>query len=123
MSMYADDAAVFVYPSPNDLRATTHILKIFREASGLITNLDKIEYYPIRCDDPDLERLLVDHQMAQFPCLYLGLPLHFKKLPKHMVLPLVQKIGNRLPGWKRNMLTYRGRELLVKTILSSMPTS
>jgi hypothetical protein len=121
--MYADDAAVFVYPSPNDLRATTHILKIFREASSLITNLDKIEYYPIRCDDPDLERLLVDHQMAQFPCLYLGLPLHFKKLPKHMVPPLVQKIGNRLPGWKRNMLTYPGRELLVKTILSSMPTS
>jgi hypothetical protein len=39
-----------------------------------------------------------------------------------MILPLVQKIGNQLPGWKRNLLTYPGRELLVKMVLSSMPT-
>jgi hypothetical protein len=37
-------------------------------------------------------------------------------------MPLVQKIGNRLPGWKRNMFTYPGRELLVKMVLSVMPT-
>jgi hypothetical protein len=39
-----------------------------------------------------------------------------------MILPLVQKIGNWLPGWKRNLLSYPRRELLVKMILSSMPT-
>jgi hypothetical protein len=44
MSMYVDDATL-VNPSPNDLRATEHILRIFGEASGLITNLDKTEYY------------------------------------------------------------------------------
>jgi hypothetical protein len=27
-----------------------------------------------------------------------------------------------LPGWKRRFLTYPGRELIVKTILTSMPT-
>jgi hypothetical protein len=27
-----------------------------------------------------------------------------------------------LPGWKRNLLTYPGRELLVKTILSAIST-
>jgi hypothetical protein len=39
-----------------------------------------------------------------------------------MLHHVVQKIGDRLPDWKRNLLTYPGRELLVKTILSSMPT-
>jgi hypothetical protein len=32
----------------------------------------------------------------------------------------VQKIGNRLPGWERNLLSYPGRELLVKTVLTTM---
>jgi hypothetical protein len=53
--------------------------------------------------------------------MYLGIPLHYKKLPKHMIQPLVQKIGNKLLGWKRNLLSYPRRELLVKVVLTSMP--
>jgi hypothetical protein len=36
--------------------------------------------------------------------------------------PVVQKIGNRLPGWKRGLLSYPRRESLVKSVLSSMST-
>jgi hypothetical protein len=36
-----------------------------------------------------------------------------------MILP---KIGNRLSGWKRNLLSCPGRELLVKAVLTAMPT-
>jgi hypothetical protein len=60
--------------------------------------------------------------VSQFPCKYIGLPLHFKKPSRSMLQPLIQKIGNILPRWKRNLLAYPGRELLVKTILSVMPT-
>jgi hypothetical protein len=63
-----------------------------------------------------------DRIFFAFPCTYLGLPLHFKKLSRAMIFQLVQKIGDRLLGWKRNLLTYLGRELLVKIVLSSMPT-
>jgi hypothetical protein len=122
MSLLTDDATIFINLTTNELRATRYILKIFGEASGLITNLDKTEYYPIRCQDLDHERLLQDRHVAQFPWMYLGLPLHYKRLPRYMIMSLVQKIGNGLPGWKRNMFTYPGRELLVKTVLSAMPT-
>jgi hypothetical protein len=47
MSMYTDDAAIFINLTANELRATRYILKIFGEASWLISNLDKTEYYPI----------------------------------------------------------------------------
>jgi hypothetical protein len=60
MSMYTDDIVVFINPTANDLRATKHILKIFGEASWLITNLDKTKFYPLRCHDLDLEHLLQD---------------------------------------------------------------
>jgi hypothetical protein len=54
--------------------------------------------------------------------MYLGLPLHYKKLPKRMVQPMVEKIGKRLPGWKRWLLPYPGCELLIKTVLTAIPT-
>jgi hypothetical protein len=48
MSLYADDVAVFITPTVQDLITMKHILNLFGEASGLITNLDKTEFYPIR---------------------------------------------------------------------------
>jgi hypothetical protein len=50
------------------------------------------------------------------------MPLHYKRLPKAAISPLVHKIGNQMSGWKMIFLTYPGRELLVKTVLSSVPT-
>jgi hypothetical protein len=45
MALYADDAAVFIKPSKQDLQITSCILGIFAEASGLSTNLDKTQFY------------------------------------------------------------------------------
>jgi hypothetical protein len=39
-----------------------------------------------------------------------------------MLQPVIEKIGNSLPGWKKNFLSYLGRELLVKYVLSAMPS-
>jgi hypothetical protein len=35
---------------------------------------------------------------------------------------MVQKVGNRLLDWKRNLLSYPGREPHVKSVLSAIPT-
>jgi hypothetical protein len=35
---------------------------------------------------------------------------------------VVQKVANKMLGWKKNLLTYPGRELLVKPVLTAMPT-
>jgi hypothetical protein len=39
-----------------------------------------------------------------------------------MMQPVIQKIIDRLLGWKRNFFSYPGIELLVKSVLSAMPT-
>jgi hypothetical protein len=39
-----------------------------------------------------------------------------------MLQPVIEKIGNSLPDWKNNFLSYPGRELLVKYVLSAMPS-
>jgi hypothetical protein len=40
-----------------------NILKLFREASGLKTNIQKSSFYPIQCGDEDLITL-----QDQLPC-------------------------------------------------------
>jgi hypothetical protein len=83
----------------------------------------KTEIYLIRCEIANLSYLTTFGMIiSNFPCKYLGLPLHYKKPTKQMMQPIIQRIIDKHPGWKRRFLSYPGRELLVKTVLSTMPT-
>jgi hypothetical protein len=44
-------------------------------------------------------------RVRSFPCRYLGLPLHTKKLRKIDFLPLLDKVGGKLPGWKGRLMS------------------
>jgi hypothetical protein len=97
LSLYANVAALFIQPTEQDFLITNHILDIFVESSGLVTNLSKTEFYPIQCDNIDLDFLTSkNYALSSFPCKYLGLPLHFRKPTRDMMQPVVQKISNRL---------------------------
>jgi hypothetical protein len=52
----------------------------------------------------------------------MGLPLHFKKPSKEMMEVVIQKLGDRLHGWKKNFLSFPDREILIKYVISAMPT-
>jgi hypothetical protein len=47
--MYADDVALFLYPSAEDINITLDILHLFGEASGHKNNAEKSNVYPIQC--------------------------------------------------------------------------
>ena len=68
---------LFLRPVASDISVTMDILKIFGEASGLNTNLQKSSVLPIRCGD--LESTTIQNflpcSLAEFPCKYLGLPV------------------------------------------------
>lgn len=122
-SLYADDATVFIHPECQEFQATKLILQKFGAATGLITNLEKTEIYLIQCQLVDLDHVLgTQFQTSQFPCTYLGLPLHFWRLPRTLTQPLVQKVASRLPGWKHKFFTYPERETLLKSVLAAIPT-
>jgi hypothetical protein len=79
--LYADDAAVFLKPINEEVRVVAKILEIFGHASGLNTNRDKCAVFPIQCDNVNLEDVMQHFPCAiqNFPCTYLGLPLHFRQ--------------------------------------------
>jgi hypothetical protein len=63
---------------------------------------------------------LNNHALSAFPCTYFGLLLHIKRLPKALLLSEIQKVTSRITGWQRNLLAYLGREVLVKSMSSSI---
>jgi hypothetical protein len=56
-SLYADDAIVFIKPTTEDLQVTLCILQTFAHASGLTTNLDKTQNFPIQCSETNMDFL------------------------------------------------------------------
>jgi hypothetical protein len=57
-SLYADDAAIFVAPTYDDVSNLARILCNFGSITGLVTNIGKSLVAPIRCIDLDLEHVL-----------------------------------------------------------------
>jgi hypothetical protein len=98
VSLYADAAALFIQPN-EELQVVDHILHIFAEASGLVTNMSKINFYPIRCEGISLVFLAqANREVSNFPYTYLGFPLNTRKPTRAELQPLLLKIANRLPG-------------------------
>jgi hypothetical protein len=124
VSLYADDAAVFVQPTKEDVATVAETLELFGQVSGLLTNRSKCAVYPIRCDNINLEEVMEGFQcpIQSFPCNYLGLPLHYRQLRRVDVPPLVDKMSNRLPSWKGRFINRSGRLKLLNAVLSSLPT-
>jgi hypothetical protein len=122
VSLYIDGATLFIKRSKNELQVCDYVIQIFAQATGLCTNLNKTHYFPIRCEGVNMDFLeATERNVASFPCLYLGLPFSTKR-PSHASLqPLVQKVGSRLPGWKKDLLSYPERELLIKICLDCYP--
>ena len=56
-----------------------------------------------------------------FPINYLGISLHYKKLGREDLQPLVDKILKRMYGWRGKLLSHAGRIVLIKTCLASIP--
>jgi hypothetical protein len=54
--------------------------------------------------------------VVEFPCKYLDLPLSVRKISKRDLIPLMDKVADRLPGWNAALIHLAGRTILVKAI-------
>jgi hypothetical protein len=123
VSLYADDAAIFLSPTEHDISSLASILQSFGEVSGLVTNVAKSSIAPIQCANIDLEAVLANFPAAtvSFPIKYLGLPLSLGRLRRVDLQPYIDKAVARLNPWKGKFLNRAGCTALVKSVLSSLP--
>jgi hypothetical protein len=95
VSMYVDDAAIFLRPSAADVTNLKAILLNFGAINGLQTNLQKTSVTPISCNDIYLDSILANFPVsrATFPIKYLGLPLNPEKSQEARLPTLVRQSG------------------------------
>ncbi|WVZ88362.1 hypothetical protein U9M48_034892 [Paspalum notatum var. saurae] len=120
ISLYADDAAIFIAPKREEIVTLKRLLELFGQASGLTTNFYKSTVIPIRCNRINLQSVLEGFpaRRAAFPIKYLGLPLTNTRLCKMDFQFLVDKILAKLNSWNGRNLTIAGRLTLVKSVIT-----
>ena len=78
---------------------------------------------PIHCDGEVAEVVNSTLQCSttSFPTTYLGLPISDRKLRRSDLLTWIEKIENKLPGWKAPLMSLAGRAVLVRYVITAIP--
>jgi hypothetical protein len=86
-------------------------------------NYDKSDLLVLGMDDERANEFakIFCCKRSEFPIKYLGVPLHFTKLKREDLQPVIDKIIKRIAGWKGRLLSYAGRLVLLKSCLASIP--
>ncbi|KAI4307524.1 hypothetical protein L6164_030701 [Bauhinia variegata] len=99
-------------------------LNFFRRISGQKVSVSKTQLYFSKNTDAYLRRQISQisgfaetHDLGK----YLGVPLQHGGISKVTYNYLVNKVGNRLAGWKAKSLSMVGRVTLVNSVISAVP--
>jgi hypothetical protein len=110
-SMYADETAIFIKPTRNDVAALADLLNKFGDATGLKANFQKSTVVPIFCDNVALHDVLVDlpAKKSHFPIKYPGLPLTTRRLRRVDFQPPIDKAVSKLTLWNGRNINPAGQ--------------
>ena len=110
--------------SADHARHLKWILACFEKLSGLCINFHKSDLHTINLDEETAKEFpqIFCCQIGDFPFKYLGVPLHFKKLRREDIQPIIDRIIRKISGWLGRHLSYRGKLILLTTCIASIPT-
>ncbi|XP_045797737.1 uncharacterized protein LOC123891912 [Trifolium pratense] len=120
---FADDTLVVAEKNWANIRAIKAILLLFKVMSSLKVNFQKSLLAEVNVSDPWLEEAAsVSHcKIGKTPFNYLGLPIGGNPRRLSFWKPVIDKIKSRLSTWKCSNMSMRGRLVLLKAALSSLP--
>jgi hypothetical protein len=120
---FADDTLLMGAKSWANVRALRAVLVLFEKVSGLKVNFHKSMLVGVNINDSWLAEAaaVLGCVVGKVPFLYLGLPIGGK--PQHLSFwePVLTRIRTRLSGWKSRFLSFGGRLILLKSVLTSLP--
>jgi hypothetical protein len=121
---YVDGTILFVDNEVEGARNLKWVLTCFELISGMRINYHKSELVPVHIERGEDISCFVEIfrcSVGTLPIKYLGIPLHYSKLRREDLQPLIDKIIKRIAGWRGKLLTQAGRLFLIKTYLASIP--
>ena len=117
--MFADDVMVFFDGGSSSLHGIAETLDDFASWSGLSMNKDKTQLFHAGLSEEETSSLTAyGFSHSSLPIRYLGLPLMHIKLKIAEYSPLLDKLNRRFNLWATKSLSFAGRCLLIKTVIS-----
>jgi hypothetical protein len=119
---YADDIVLFSSCDRICLRNLRCVLILFEVVSGMRINFHKSEVIPMSIDDVEAHDIadVLNCPIGSLHFRYLGVPLHFDKLKREDLQPILDKLIKRITGWRGRLLAYSSRLELIRSCLASM---
>ncbi|KAK3199765.1 hypothetical protein Dsin_023180 [Dipteronia sinensis] len=121
---FADDTILFLELKLEYLMNAKRILRCFELILGLKINFHKSCLVMVGKRGAQEEDWAGKFWClsSSFPIKYLGLPLGGNPSREAFWNPVVNKVEQRLASWKRGFISKRGRLVLTKAVLSSLPS-
>ena len=123
--LFADDLLIFREVTIRELRIIKGLLYQFLRMSGQVINLDKTSITFCTNCNKDLKREIKDFMQVQDmnpSDPYLGAIVMGHQHQWIANQDLLEKVFNRLMGWKSKLLSHTGRMVLIKSTLASICT-
>jgi hypothetical protein len=101
---YADDTLLFLESKMENVQNLKWLLSCFEQLSGMRINFHKCDLVPINveCEEAQLFSQTLSCKLGKFPMNYLGAPLHYKKLRKEDLQPVVDKVIKKGGGGEKS---------------------
>ena len=121
---FADDSVIFCRASQHEGEVLQNILKLYERASGQKINEEKTAFFFSK-NTPSAVRSEILSMFGSSPATqfekYLGLPPILGRSKKRAFNEIKDRIWKRLQGWKENLLSQAGREILIKAVVQAIP--
>ncbi|XP_013633247.1 PREDICTED: uncharacterized protein LOC106338931 [Brassica oleracea var. oleracea] len=121
---FADDLLIFMDGSLESVQSVLQVLREFELRSGLAVSVQKSSFFAsgLSQRETDLIQFTTGMPMGSLPVRYLGVPLCTKKLSLLHCEVLLQQIKTKLSSWSAKSLSFAGRLLLIKTVITGITT-
>ncbi|GAU41596.1 hypothetical protein TSUD_196650 [Trifolium subterraneum] len=120
---FADDTLLMGTKCWANVRALRVVLVLFETMLSLKVNFNKSMLVGVNISDSWLGEAAsaLGCRVGKIPFLYLGLPIGGD--PRHLIFwePVLTRLKRRLSGWKSRFLSFGGRLVLLKSVLTSLP--
>jgi hypothetical protein len=112
---YADDTILFSSSNGRELRNLKIILMLFEKVYRMKINFDKSEFIPMNLDAEQTHEVahVLNCPLGSLPFRYLGVLIHFEKLKREDLQPVIDKLRKMVAGWKGKLLAYSNMLVLI----------
>ena len=121
---FADDLMLLAKANESGAKTIKDVLAKFCDESGQLVSMDKSRvYFSLNTSEYIQDRICVSLgiQATNFLGKYLGMPLKHKGAARSQYNYIVERMLSKLAGWKARFLSFAGRCVLVKSVLTAIP--